>query len=109
MKSNLTSTRDRRVVAASDRRSVGRSRPRGRRRAERFKFETNAAETERRGGGEGGDLEKEMRFALPSGLVEVPEVLEEVLPLLLVRDGVLVEDLGHVRGYEGALARARAC
>lgn len=26
------------------------------------------------------------------------EVLEEVLPLLLVRDGVLVEDLGHVPG-----------
>lgn len=32
--------------------------------------------------------------------MEVSEVLEEVLPLLLVRDGVLVEDLGHVRGYE---------
>jgi len=48
-----------------------------------------------------------MCFGLPSGLVEVPEVLEEVLPLLLVRDGVLVEDLGHVRGYEGA--RVRAC
>lgn len=46
--------------------------------------------------------EKEMYiyFDLPSGLVEVSEVLEEVLPLLLVRDGVLVEDLGHVRGYE---------
>lgn len=41
-----------------------------------------------------------MHFGLPSSLVEVSEVLEEVVPLLLVRDGVLVEDLGHVRGYE---------
>lgn len=47
------------------------------------------------------------RFCLPSGLVEVPEILEEILPLLLVRYGILVEDLGHVRGYE--CARVRAC
>lgn len=35
---------------------------------------------------------------LPSGFVKVSEVLQEVLPLPLVGDGVLVEDLGHVRG-----------
>lgn len=62
---------------------------------------------ERRVERERGERELYIYFGLPSGFMEVSEVLEEVLPLLLVRDGVLVEDLGHVHGYE--CARVRAC
>lgn len=43
-------------------------------------------------------LKERERIRLPSSLVEVSQVLQEVLPLPLVGDGVLVEDLGHVRG-----------
>lgn len=38
-------------------------------------------------------------IALPSGLMKVTEVLQEVFPLPLVGDGVLVEDLGHIREW----------
>lgn len=37
------------------------------------------------------------KLVLPSGLMKVTEVLHEVFPLPLVGDGVLVEDLGHIR------------
>lgn len=33
----------------------------------------------------------------PSSLMEVTEILQEVFPLPFVGDGVLVEDLGHIR------------
>lgn len=38
-----------------------------------------------------------MEIDLPSSLMEVTEVLKEVFPLPLIGDGVLVEDLGHIR------------
>lgn len=38
-------------------------------------------------------------IVLPSSLMEVTEILQEVFPLPFVGDGVLVEDLGHIREW----------
>lgn len=40
---------------------------------------------------------RSIEISLPSSLMEMTEVLKEVVPLPLVGDGVLVEDLGHIR------------
>lgn len=42
---------------------------------------------------------KTNKIVLPSSLMEVTEILQEVFPLPFVGDGVLVEDLGHIREW----------
>jgi len=97
-----------RALAASDRRSSDDGRKGKRERGEKEESDLSWRQTyvyTHAGGKRGMYLitlsdAVHMHFGLPSSLVEVSEVLEEVVSLLLVRDRVLVEDLGHVCEYE---------